>query len=170
MGHHYCRSHCMTLISNPILVPRIDSTTTISEGERKIIVSYSLKHTGGYNPNDTSIGVICGKTNSLSLPTMTTSIGSGDSNAYLLDDNYIECMSNCLDNNRRGTLDVDGLLTAGVSYICVVVAGNEEGEFYYNTTSLIASIGLFENILFIFYFKYYIIPRCMCGQYLLTWS
>ncbi len=137
-----------------ILVPRIDSSTTISEDIETIIISYSLKHTGGYDRENVSVGAVCGLTNSLSLPTMSKSSGSGDSNTYSFDDNYVECMSNCLDGNLGGTLEVNGLLTAGYSYICVVVAGNEEGEFYYNTTSLIATIGLL-NI------SVYLIPRFM---------
>lgn len=106
-----------------------------------IDVSYSLIHTGGYDFDSIMIEAVCGPTGSFQPP-MVNKVGSGDSEPDLDHRTFSgECMENCLDSELRGQLGLNGLLTAGVSYSCVVIAGNEKGEFYFTPLPVAAQTG-----------------------------
>ncbi len=128
-------------VSFSLTVPRIDpDETTIMEINGEIIVPYKLIHTGGLDAQNVTIEVTCGRVNSFTLP--TKSKVTNEDTIPAVEGMYSnDCMENCLDNSLSGQLTVDGDLTAGVSYVCVVIAGNDIGDFYYNTSAVIAQTG-----------------------------
>ena len=128
-------------VSFSLSVPRVDpDETTIMITNSKIIVTYTLIHTGGVDAENVTIAVTCGQINSFTLPTKSK-VTNEDTIPEVkgMYSNY--CIEDCLDDSPSGELTLDGNLTAGDSYMCVVIAGNDIGDFFYNTSAVIAQTG-----------------------------
>ena len=132
--------HEITLSFINFTVPRVDTDTNFWIDDGQIVILYSLKHTGGFDSNTVSIEVWCGLSSNFEPPTSHTGIASGEN--PIGGDLWYHCFSDCLDDNLDHTAKVEGVLIAGMSYRCVVIASNPIGEFQYNTMDIIAETGI----------------------------